>query len=159
MSAARISSPRTAYEADLPVRCGNTRRESGLEHPGQRGHVSVARGCALMVFALALAALAGCHSAFVLATIDNQSGSDLKLVEVDYPSASFGVETLAARDKYHYRFKIQGSGPVKIQFADNSGKLITSTGPQLEEGQEGKLLITVDASGQVKWSPTLHAAR
>ena len=93
---------------------------------------------------MALLSVTGCHSAFVDATIENQSSSALNLVEVDYPSASFGLQTLAPAATYHYRFKIQGSGNVKLTFTDTQGKAHTSSGPELENGQEGALRITVD---------------
>lgn len=113
---------------------------------------------AAMALTLTLSAmiLSGCHSAFVQATIDNQGDTELKLLEVDYPSASFGVESLAPHAQYHYRFKIQGSGPVKLQFADSAGKLTTATGPEVNEHQEGSLQITITPTRQVTWQPTLH---
>ena len=116
--------------------------------------------CFLPVIVMGLLVTAeGCHSPFVQTIIDNQSDATLKLVEVDYPSASFGVETLAAHSKYHYRFKIQGSGTITLQFADASGKLQTSTGPELSEGQEGSLQIIIGRDRQVSWKPVLRTTK
>jgi hypothetical protein len=44
----------------------------------------------------ALIAIAGCHSYHVDATVENRTGAAVKLLEVDYPSASFGKDVLAA---------------------------------------------------------------
>jgi hypothetical protein len=104
---------------------------------------------------LGLATLTGCHSAFVETTIDNRGPAPVRLVEVDYPSASFGVGSLNANAKYHYHFKIQGSGPVKIEFTDAAGKLHSSQGPVLTQGQEGNLTIAIDPAGQVEWHSAL----
>ena len=48
----------------------------------------------LGVLNVCAAGSSGCHSAFVETTIDNQSASAVRLVEVDYPSASFGVSSI-----------------------------------------------------------------
>jgi len=110
---------------------------------------------AMWQIALPLILLFGCHSSFVEVTIDNQSPTPLRLVEVDYPSASFGAEAIPANSKFNYRFKVQGSGPLKLEFTDAQGKLHDTDGPQLREGQEGRLIITIDSAGNVSWQPTL----
>ena len=42
-------------------------------------------------------------------------------MEFDYPNASFGANVLATGAKFNYRFKIQGSGPLSLQWEDGSG--------------------------------------
>lgn len=114
---------------------------------------------AVFLFALVSFVLAGCHSAFVSATIINNTSAQVTLIEVDYPSASFGVGALGRGAQYHYRFKILGDGPVKLQYTDVSGKTYTSSGPDLREGEEGTLQIRIDASGNVSWIPNLARTR
>jgi hypothetical protein len=97
----------------------------------------------------------GCHSRYVETTIDNQGAKPLQMIEVDYPSASFGVGNLGAGGQFHYRFKIQGSGPVKLQFTDPQGQVHNVDGPELDEGQEGRLTIAIDPAGKVAWQPDL----
>jgi hypothetical protein len=97
----------------------------------------------------------GCSSAFVAATITNNSGFPVTLIEVDYPSASFGVGSLAAGSQFHYRFKVQGSGPVKMQFTDASGKAHAVSGPDLAEGDRGTLGIAIGQANAVSWLPVL----
>lgn len=104
---------------------------------------------------LVLLTATGCHSAFIQTTIINQ-GPTIHTVEMDYPSQSFGTETLAAGQTFHYRFKVQGSGPVKLQFQDATGKTRTSTGPRLEEGAEGTIAVTISQDLEVKWATALH---
>jgi hypothetical protein len=108
---------------------------------------------------LVLGALSGCHSPYVEATIDNQSSSPLKLIEVDYPSASFGVGNLAARSQFHYRFKVQGSGTLKVEFTGADGKIHEVDGPEIHQGQEGSLTIVIDTAENVSWLPKLTPAK
>jgi hypothetical protein len=98
---------------------------------------------ALLALTLSLVPLAGCHSPYIEADIVNATNSTLTLVEVDYPSASFGVETLAAGATYHYRFKILGSGPTKVLWTDAARHDHTIPGPSLNEGQQGTLVVTI----------------
>jgi hypothetical protein len=101
--------------------------------------------------AFLLLGLAGCRSAFIRTTITNQGQSAVRLVEVDYPSASFGIQSIAAFSEFHYRFKIQGSGAAKLEFTDVSGKVHDSDGPLLHEGQEGRLSIVIQPNNEVNW--------
>jgi hypothetical protein len=90
----------------------------------------------------------------VSATVVNDTGAAVSLVEVDYPSASFGKESLAAGAAYPYRFKILGSGATKVEWTDAARKDHTATGPQLQEGQEGQLTITLTPTG-AQWDARL----
>jgi hypothetical protein len=87
--------------------------------------------------------LAGCHSAYVEAVVKNHSGGPISVLEVDYPSASFGTESLASGQEFHYRFKTQGEGPLKVLWTDEHHQDYTVTGPVLHEGAEGTLAITL----------------
>ena len=47
----------------------------------------------LMAIAAVLAlSLTGCHSSHIDATVENRTGAPIELLEVDYPSASFGAD-------------------------------------------------------------------
>jgi hypothetical protein len=87
--------------------------------------------------------VSGCHSAYIEADVKNATAEALSLVEVDYPSASFGKETLPAGATYHYRFKILGSGGTKVMWTDATRTEHTVKGPELLEGQEGALTVTI----------------
>lgn len=112
----------------------------------------------LLIF-LPLIFIVGCRSAFVSTTITNNGPAPVKLIEIDYPSASFGIGALAPGAQYHYRFKIQGGGPITMQFTDASGKPHTATGPDLQQGEQGTLAINIDASGNISWIPNLTQIR
>lgn len=103
--------------------------------------------------------LSACHSAFVETSIVNRTGSMAKLIEVDYPSASFGTQQIADNATYHYHFKIQDSGPIKITFTGDADKIYSATGPTLTQGQQGSLTITLSGNGQVAWTPVLSSPK
>ena len=99
---------------------------------------------------LALSSLTGCHSAYIDATVSNRTAAPISLVQVEYPSASFGTQTIAAGADFHYRFKILGSGPMKITWTDSREHEQKSVGPTLQEGTEGALAVTLSPDG-VHW--------
>jgi hypothetical protein len=108
----------------------------------------------IIVLAAVLGGLTGCRSAYIEATISNQTGGTLSLIEVDYPSASFGTQTLAPGEEFHYRFKVLGSGPTTVLWTDAARHEGKSSGPTLHEDDEGRLAITFTQSGPV-WKEVL----
>lgn len=108
----------------------------------------------LLLATATLFALAGCKSPYISATVTNDTGGQVTLVEVDYPSASFGRDILAAGATYTYRFKIIGSGPTKVSWTDPAHHDHTSSGPDLHERQQGQLAITLTPAG-ASWSTHL----
>jgi len=104
---------------------------------------------------LSLFALAGCHSAYVETTVSNRTAQPLQLIEVDYPSASFGTQSLAPGADFHYRFKVLGQGRMKLIYTDTANNEKKFDGPELNEGAEGPLTITIAADG-VQWQPGPH---
>ena len=99
---------------------------------------------------------AGCHSAAVDATLHNGTSSTVRLIEVDYPSASFGTQVLAPDAAFKYRFKVLGSGDLKLTYTDQSGREIAVKGPALQEGFDGRLRIDIEPDG-VRWMPTARS--
>lgn len=109
------------------------------------------RLCRLAFAVAALLLVAGCHSAFINATISNHTGTPLSLVEVDYPSASFGTQTLAPGQDFHYRFKILGNGPTTLLWTDPQHIDHKNSGPALREGEDGALAITFIQGSNPLW--------
>ncbi len=107
-----------------------------------------------LAFALliGLTAATGCHSPYVQATVSNHTDRTIELLEVDYPSASFGTQGLAPGTDFHYRFKVLGSGATKLIYTDSAHQEHKSDGPSLKEGAEGPLVIIITPSG-VTWQP------
>ena len=106
------------------------------------------------LFLAALLPLTGCRSPYVVTTVSNHTAATVTLVEVDYPSASFGIQTLAPGADLHYRFKVLGDGFLKLSYINPSGTEQDSKGPYLREGVEGPLTITIASDG-VHWQTAL----
>ena len=103
-----------------------------------------------------LLGLTACHSYRVEAVVENRTGSAIELLEVDYPSASFGADKLAVGADFHYRFQVRGSGHVKVQYTETSTqKIQQTTGPQLFEHQEGRIEIVLLPQGKTEFHPEL----
>ncbi len=96
----------------------------------------------------------GCHSAYVDAVITNQTPNPISLVEVDYPSASFGSNLLAPGQDFRYRFKVQGSGKLKVLWTDQKRQEHSVDGPELNEGAEGGYRIVIRGTA-VDWNSNL----
>ncbi len=97
--------------------------------------------------------LAGCHSSHIQVTVENRTGAAIRLLEVDYPSASFGSDSLAAGARYHYRIQVQGSGPLKVQYTAGTGSQRQNDGPVLAERQEGTVEIILLPDGKAEFHP------
>jgi hypothetical protein len=104
---------------------------------------------------LLLLPLSGCHSAYIEADLVNATGGTVPLVELDYPDASFGASALKAGATMHYRLKVQGSGVTKLLWTDAAGHDHTAKGPELHEGQQGSLRVTLTADTP-QWQADLH---
>lgn len=102
--------------------------------------------------------LAGCHSAHVEVAVENRTGAPVRLLEVDYPSASFGSDLLATGATMHYRIQVQGSGPVKVQYTAADGHQPQIQGPALSEHQEGTLEVVLLPEGKGEFHPHLSKA-
>lgn len=100
--------------------------------------------------------LAGCHSKYVDTQIINGSQAKLTVIQVEYPSASFGVQALDPGQSFHYRFKLYGTGPLKLSFFDVKTQEHHQVGPVLAEGQEGQLTIRFAAQDHADFSARLR---
>lgn len=114
----------------------------------------------LVCFGLvAVTALAACHSSHVDITVENRTGAPIRLLEVDYPTASFGKDSLPAGATFHYRIQVLGGGPVKVQYAAADGHQPQIQGPALAENQEGTLEIVLLPNAKADFMPHLSAPR
>jgi hypothetical protein len=119
-----------------------------------------ARSMLLAVGLPIVSALSGCHSYHIETTVENRTGAPIELLEVDYPSASFGADKLAADTTFHYRFQVRGSGPLKVQYTDSATHAIRQTnGPEVHELQEGTLEIVLLPGGKAEFHPALSPAQ
>lgn len=114
---------------------------------------SIALAAILLTFAGMVCA---CHSYQVDAVVENRTGAPIDLLEVDYPSASFGADSLASGADYRYRFQIRLGGPVKVQYTEAATHTLRQiTGPDLHEGQQGRLQIVLLPDGKAEFHTEL----
>lgn len=113
-------------------------------------------GCLVLIGFLFSAGMLGCRSPYVQTVVVNSGKVEVHNIEVDYPSASFGISSLPPGAQYHYRFKIQDSGRMKVEFFDNAEHSHQAKGPYLSQGQQGTMQITLDSSGAARWQTNLR---
>lgn len=115
----------------------------------------VRRGILAGSVALVIIWASGCHSHQIDVTIENRTGSAIRLLEVDYPSASFGADSLTAGGAYHYKIQLRGDGPLKVQYTGGDGRQAQIDGPALAEPQEGRMEIVLLPGGKAEFHPEL----
>lgn len=114
------------------------------------------RHCLTAALFAALVLVPGCHSYHIDVTVENRTGGAIELLEVDYPSASFGADSLASGADYHYRIQVRLSGPVKVQYTESaSHKVHQITGPDVFERQEGQMVTVLLPDGKAEFHPNL----
>jgi hypothetical protein len=113
----------------------------------------------IMFAGFAMIVSTGCHSYHVETSVENRTGAPIELLEVDYPSASFGADKLAAGAVFHYRIQLQGSGPLKVQYTAADGHQAQIEGPRVAEHQEGQLQIVLLPGGKADFQPHLTSAQ
>ena len=106
----------------------------------------------------AVVTLSACHSSHIDVAVENRTGAPVRLLEVDYPTASFGSDTLADGATMHYRIQVQGSGPLKVQYTAENGRQLHVDGPALAEWQEGTLGIELLPDGKSEFRPHLSGS-
>jgi hypothetical protein len=118
--------------------------------------MKISRSASLAAIAFAgLLPASGCHSFHIETTVENRTGSAIRLLEVDYPSASFGSDGLAAGASMHYRIQVRGEGQLKVQYTAGDGHVQQFDGPKLAERQEGRLEIVLLPGGKGEFHPAL----
>ncbi len=101
----------------------------------------------------------GCHSSHVAITVENRTGAEVRLLEVDYPNASFGVDALGPGADYHYRIQVIGQGQVKVQYIDSANHQVQATGTKLAENDQGRLEIVLLPAGKAQFNPEVTPSR
>lgn len=97
---------------------------------------------------LVLFALSGCRSRVIQVKLMNISQQPVSTIVVDYPQATFGVNTLAPGQTFLYSIKPVEAGALKVQFTNAQGVKHTSFWPMLHKGDEGSIQVkfTQDAA-------------
>lgn len=116
------------------------------------------RSLLILLAGSALFSFSGCKSYWIDAKIENHTNQTLRELEVDYPTASFGTNTLAPGGTMYYRLQIRGSGPVKLEYTFEDGRVSHAQGLELKEHQQGRLAIRIFPGGKVDFIPDFTPA-
>lgn len=95
-------------------------------------------------FAVALVfviALAGCRAHVVKIILTNASPEPIKTIIVDYPTATFGKDTLAPHETYFSLVKPVDKGPITVRFTDAQGGSHIYKSISLQQGDDGSVDI------------------
>ena len=98
---------------------------------------------------LLLLLLTACSTSHVIkVNVINSSPDKLSNIIIDYPSATFGIPSLAAGKNFHYVIKVTENGALKIEFTDAQGKVKRFPGPDVRKDDEGtmEIMLTQDAA-------------
>ena len=112
---------------------------------------------AAAAFTLPLATI-GCKNAWINARVENQSGETIHQLEVDYPSASFGADSLAPGATMLYKLQVRGNGPIKVEYTIGNGHIAHAKGPNLSDGQQGRLTIHLLPQGKTEFEAKVEPA-
>lgn len=92
----------------------------------------------------------GCmHSHVLQVTVTNTSTEKISNIVIDYPEATFGVNSLEPGKSFQYKIKATSTGPIKITFLNSHAQDRLSTGPVLHKDDEGSIEIKVTQDGAV----------
>jgi len=95
----------------------------------------------LAVALLVVLVLSGCRSRVIQVTLINTSQQNISTIIIDYPQATFGVNTLSPDKTFSYSIKPLDTGALKVQFTNALGVKHTSYGPLLHKGDEGSIQV------------------
>jgi hypothetical protein len=101
-------------------------------------------------------AATGCRSDWIDVSVMNQTGHEIRELEVDYPSASFGFDRVGPGSEMHYRVQIRGQGAVKVSYSLPGGGSPHAEGVVLSEHEHGQLRIRLLPDGKVEFQPALQ---
>ena len=86
-------------------------------------------------------AMAGCRAHVVKISLTNTSAEPIKTIIVDYPTATFGKDTLEPRETYFSLVKPVDKGPITVRFTDAQGVSHTCKSASLQPGDDGWVSI------------------
>jgi len=107
----------------------------------------------LTVFLIAFLAASGCtHSHVIQVNITNTSNEKLSTIVIDYPEATFGINSLEPGKSFQYKIKPTGNGTLKISFRNAHGMSREAVGPVVNKNDEGSIDIKLTQDSAISES-------
>ena len=92
--------------------------------------------------------LIGCmHSHVINITVTNTSAEKVSAIVIDYPEATFGINSLEPGKSFEYQIKPTATGTLKIQFSNAHGLNRVSTVPVVHKNDDGSIQIKLTQDG------------
>ncbi len=107
------------------------------------------------ILLIGLSLFTACHSYHIEATVENHTGGTVTLLEVDYPSASFGSDTLAADGSFSSPYPDPRQRSHHRSVHRTHGRAVQVQGPDIYEQQEGSIEIVLLPNGKAEFHPAL----
>ena len=99
----------------------------------------------------------GCTRSHVIkVSVINNSPEKLSNIIIDYPSATFGVPSLAPGKTFLYAIKVTENGAIKIEFINAHGKTNNFPGPAVNKDDEGTMEINLTQDAAVADTKLQH---
>src|SRR5215470_14711246 len=84
----------------------------------------------------------GCmHSHVIQVTVTNSSSQRVSNIAIDYPEATFGINSLEPGKSFEYKIKPTANGALKIAFRNAHGMSREAAGPVVNKNDEGSIDI------------------
>jgi len=104
----------------------------------------------LTAFLVALLAVSGCtHSHIIQVNVTNASNETLSTIVIDYPDATFGINSLEPGKSFQYKIKPTANGVLKIAFRNAHGMSREAAGPVVNKNDEGTIEIKLTQDSAV----------
>ena len=104
-------------------------------------------GFVVLLVSVCVLVTACTHSHVINVTVTNTSADRITTIVIDYPEATFGINTLEPRKNFQYKIKPTATGAVKIAFVNAHGIKHASTGPVVHTNDEGSIQIELTQDG------------
>jgi len=98
-------------------------------------------GFVVLLVSVCVLVTACTHSHVINVTVTNTSPDKISTIVIDYPEATFGINTLESGKNFQYKIKPTATGPLKIAFLNAQGIKHASTGPVVHTNDEGSIQI------------------
>jgi hypothetical protein len=105
------------------------------------------RNALAFVFSLSMACAGCAQSHMIQVTVTNTSPEKISTIVIDYPEATFGINSLEPGKSFHDKIKPTATGNLKIEFLDAHGAGHVSQGPVLRKRDEGSIEIQLTQDG------------
>lgn len=101
----------------------------------------------LLALLLGFTLTACTHSHVIKVTVTNTSAEKISTIVIDYPEATFGINSLGPGQRFEYKIKPTATGALKIEFLNAQGRDVVSKGPEIHKGDEGSIGIKLTQEG------------